>query len=100
MPAVKEDLMLQAMIVSAKGKTNRIAYWSRLPDWKRSASRRASASAPMGIHRALLTTAAREAKWFDARYDQGFPRFYEGSRWALPARFRCRGSHKYGNMVT
>ena len=34
MPAVNEDLMLQAMIVSAKGKTNQIAYWSRLPDWK------------------------------------------------------------------
>lgn len=34
MPAVNEDLMLQAMIVSAKGQTNQIAYWSRLPDWK------------------------------------------------------------------
>jgi len=34
MPAVNEDLMLQAMIVSAKGGTNQIAYWSRLPDWK------------------------------------------------------------------
>lgn len=34
MPAVNEDLMLQAMIVSAKGKTNQIAYWSRLPDWR------------------------------------------------------------------
>jgi hypothetical protein len=34
MPAVNEDLMLQAMIVSAKGRTNQIAYWSRLPDWK------------------------------------------------------------------
>src|SRR5688572_19522764 len=33
MPAVNEDLMLQAMIVSAKGRTNQIAYWSRLPDW-------------------------------------------------------------------
>ena len=55
---------------------------------------------PDGNTQALLTTAAREAKWFDARYDQGFPRFYEGSRWALPARFRCPRSHKYGNMVT
>jgi hypothetical protein len=34
MPAVNEDLMLQAMIVSARGKTNQIVYWSRLPDWK------------------------------------------------------------------
>ena len=34
MPAVNDDLMLQAMIVSAKGKTNQIVYWSRLPDWK------------------------------------------------------------------
>jgi hypothetical protein len=28
------DLMLQAMIDSAKGKPNQIVYWSRLPDWK------------------------------------------------------------------
>jgi hypothetical protein len=34
MPAVNLDLMLQAMIVSAKGKPNQIVYWSRLPDWK------------------------------------------------------------------
>jgi hypothetical protein len=34
MPAVNLDLMLQAMIGSAKGKPNQIAYWSRLPDWK------------------------------------------------------------------
>jgi hypothetical protein len=34
MPAVKFDLMLQAMIGSAKGKPNQIVYWSRLPDWK------------------------------------------------------------------
>ena len=34
MPAVNLDLMLQAMIGSAKGKSNQIAYWSRLPDWK------------------------------------------------------------------
>ena len=34
MPAVNFDLMLQAMIGSAKGKPNQIAYWSRLPDWK------------------------------------------------------------------
>src|SRR6266478_7314272 len=33
MPAVNYDLMLQAAI-SAKGKTNQIVYWSRLPDWK------------------------------------------------------------------
>jgi hypothetical protein len=34
MPAVNLDLMLQAMIGSAKGKPNQIVYWSRLPDWK------------------------------------------------------------------
>ena len=34
MPAVNVDLMLQAMIGSAQGKTNQIVYWSRLPDWK------------------------------------------------------------------
>ena len=34
MPAVNLDLMLQAMINSAKGKPNQIVYWSRLPDWK------------------------------------------------------------------
>ena len=34
MPAVNFDLMLQAMIGSAKGQPNQIAYWSRLPDWK------------------------------------------------------------------
>jgi hypothetical protein len=34
MPAVNTDLMLQAMIESAKGKSNQIVYWSRLPDWK------------------------------------------------------------------
>jgi hypothetical protein len=34
MPAVNLDLMLQAMIGSAKGKVNQILYWSRLPDWK------------------------------------------------------------------
>jgi hypothetical protein len=34
MPAVNFDLMLQAMIASAKGKPNQIVYWSRLPDWK------------------------------------------------------------------
>ena len=32
-PAVNFDLMLQAAI-SAKGKTNQVVYWSRLPDWK------------------------------------------------------------------
>jgi hypothetical protein len=34
MAAVNLDLMLQAMIGSAKGKPNQIVYWSRLPDWK------------------------------------------------------------------
>lgn len=34
MSAVNLDLMLQAMIGSAKGKPNQIVYWSRLPDWK------------------------------------------------------------------
>jgi hypothetical protein len=34
MPAVNYDLMLQAMIQSAKGRPNQIVYWSRLPDWK------------------------------------------------------------------
>ncbi len=34
MPAVNFDLMLQAMIGSAKGKPNQIVYWSGLPDWK------------------------------------------------------------------
>jgi hypothetical protein len=34
MPAVNLDLMLQAMVGSAKGKPNQIVYWSRLPDWK------------------------------------------------------------------
>lgn len=34
MPAVNPDLMLQAMINTAKGKPNQIVYWSRLPDWK------------------------------------------------------------------
>ena len=34
MPAVNYDLMLQAMIKTAGGAANEIAYWSRLPDWK------------------------------------------------------------------
>ena len=34
MPAVNLDLMLQAMIGSAKGKPNQVVYWSRLPDWQ------------------------------------------------------------------
>jgi hypothetical protein len=35
---------------------------------------------------AILNAAAREAQaWFDARYDRGFPAFYEGRQWALPA---------------
>ena len=33
-PAVNYDLMLQAMIGSAKGKPNQIVFWSRLLDWK------------------------------------------------------------------
>jgi hypothetical protein len=34
MPVVNFDLMLQAMVNSAKGKPNQIVFWSRLPDWK------------------------------------------------------------------
>lgn len=34
MPAVNYDLMLQAMIGSAKGKPNQIVYWSRPLTWK------------------------------------------------------------------
>jgi hypothetical protein len=34
MPAVNLDLILLAMIKSAKGKPNQVVYWSRLPDWK------------------------------------------------------------------
>jgi hypothetical protein len=34
MPAVNLDLMLQAMVRSAKGEPNQIVYWSRPPDWK------------------------------------------------------------------
>src|SRR4029453_16633857 len=34
LPAVNFDLMLQAMINSAKGRPNQVVYWSRLPDWK------------------------------------------------------------------
>jgi hypothetical protein len=34
MPAVNFDLMFRAMTDSAKGKSNQIVYWSRLPDWK------------------------------------------------------------------
>ncbi len=33
MPAVNYDLMLQAAI-GAKGESNQVIYWSRLPDWK------------------------------------------------------------------
>ena len=34
----------------------------------------------------ILNTAAREAHaWLDARYEAGFPSFYEGRQWALPA---------------
>jgi hypothetical protein len=33
-----------------------------------------------------LNAAAREAQaWLDARYEAGFPSFYEGRQWALPA---------------
>ena len=33
----------------------------------------------------ILNTAAREAHaWLDARYEVGFPSFYEGRQWALP----------------
>jgi hypothetical protein len=36
--------------------------------------------------RDILNAAAREAKaWLETRYDQGFPAFWPGSRWALPA---------------
>jgi hypothetical protein len=34
MPVVNYDLMYQAMVRGAKGAFNKIAYWSRLPDWK------------------------------------------------------------------
>jgi hypothetical protein len=34
----------------------------------------------------ILNSAAREAQaWLDARYEAGFPSFYEGRQWALPA---------------
>ena len=33
MPAVNFDLLYQAM-VQAKGSSNQVVYWSRLPDWK------------------------------------------------------------------
>jgi hypothetical protein len=34
----------------------------------------------------ILKAAAREAlAWLDARYDTGFPAFFEGSQWAFPA---------------
>ena len=34
----------------------------------------------------ILNAAAREAlAWLDARYEAGFPSFYEGSQWAFPA---------------
>jgi hypothetical protein len=33
-----------------------------------------------------LNAAAREAQaWLDARYEAGYPSFYEGGRWAFPA---------------
>ena len=34
----------------------------------------------------ILNAAAREAQaWLDARYELGFPPFYEGRQWAMPA---------------
>ena len=36
--------------------------------------------------RDILNAAAREAQaWLDARYEAGFPSFYEGRQWAFPA---------------
>jgi hypothetical protein len=32
-PAVNFDLMYQSFVRDAKGTTNQIAYWSRIPDW-------------------------------------------------------------------
>ncbi|CAG2153815.1 DUF1254 domain-containing protein [Cupriavidus numazuensis] len=34
MPAVNYDVMLQAMIGSAKGRPNQVLYWSGLPGWR------------------------------------------------------------------
>ena len=34
MPAVNFDLMYQAMVREAKGRSNQVVYWSRLLDWK------------------------------------------------------------------
>jgi hypothetical protein len=43
----------------------------------------------------ILNAAAREARaWLDARYEAGFPRFYEGRQWALPASQELMGSSK------
>jgi hypothetical protein len=39
LPAVNLDLMVQAMIASAKGKPNQIVYWSRLPTGRTRRSR-------------------------------------------------------------
>ena len=41
----------------------------------------------------ILNMAAREAQaWLDARYELGFPSFYEGRSWAMPG--SCRISRK------
>jgi hypothetical protein len=40
MPAVNYDLMYQAMVHQAKGDSNQILYWSRLPSWNTRRSRR------------------------------------------------------------
>jgi hypothetical protein len=41
---------------------------------------------PDGRMRDILNAAAREARaWLEQRYDMGFPPFWPGSRWALPA---------------
>ena len=41
---------------------------------------------PDAAERDMLDVAAHEAKaWLDQQYDQGFPPFWPGSRWALPA---------------
>ncbi len=181
MPAVNLDLMLQAMIGSAKGQPNQIAYWSRLTDWKiqtltpnpdviylkpffntkdvgpmvleippaeggsitgtimdawQSALEdvgpagvdKGKGGIPYDVRffqsldrvvqiepwlardrvmidvlksigiekgkpfnpdaktRDILNAAAREAKaWLEARYELGFPSFYEGRQWAMPA---------------
>ena len=42
----------------------------------------------------ILNAAAREAHaWLDARYEVGFPSFYEGRHWAFPALARTGADH-------